>query len=348
MLIKSIDLKEFRSYHRLHVELGPNLNIIIGENGIGKTNILESLTVVSNTKSFRTNNDQELIHEGEEYSRIEVEADGNKYRVIINENGKALFINQTSIKKSSDFIGKLNVILFQPSDLEIFGTSPRVRRRLIDLELTKTSKDYLIALATYNKLVKEKNNLLKNEKIDEILLETLNERLVEPIMQIIRGREVFIDFINHYIDDYFKKLSNTNYTIRIEYKKACEANYEAIKDMLVKNYQKDILYRCSMAGPHKDDMVFYFDEHEIVNYASQGQKRMTVIAFKLSLIQYIIKKINTTPVLLLDDILSELDLLNKERMLNMIPPGVQTIITSTDVNGIKLKNDYRLFNLKKG
>lgn len=348
MIIKSIDLKEYRNYHHLHVELDPKMNIIIGTNGIGKTNILESLTVVSNTKSFRTNDDQELIHNNEEYARIEVNVDNTIYRVIINKSGKALFINQTAIKRSSDFIGKLNVVLFEPSDLELFGASPRTRRRLIDLELGKTSKDYLNALLVYNKLIKEKNNLLKNEKVDELLLETINERLVAPISKIIRYRQAFIDYINQYISEYFKKISNTEFNIRIDYKKAVESDELAIKEMLKHNIQKDILYRCSTVGPHKDDIIFYFDEHLIVNYASQGQKRMTMVAFKLALIQYIIAKTKTTPVLLLDDILSELDLLNKERMLNMIPPGVQTIITSTDVNGIKLKDEYRLFNLKKG
>ena len=348
MIIKTIDLKEYRNYHSLHVELGPKMNIIIGENGIGKTNILESLTVVSNVKSFRTNQDSELIHNDKDYARIEVVADNVKYRVIINQNGKALFINQTAIKKSSDFIGKLNVVLFQPSDIEIFGASPRLRRKLIDVELGKISKEYLNALYVYDRLIKEKNNLLKNDNIDELLLDTIDERLVQPISTIIRYREEFIVYINEFINDYFKKLSNTDYAIRIEYKKACENNIEDIKEMLLKNRKRDLIYRCSVVGPHKDDIIFYFDEHLIVNYASQGQKRMTMNAFKLALIKFIISRIKTTPILLLDDILSELDLLNKERMLNMIPEGVQTIITSTDINGIKLKSDYRLFNLKKG
>lgn len=347
MIIKTIDLFNYRNYNRFHIELDPSINIIIGDNGIGKTNILESLVVVSNTKSFRTNEDFELIKRDKEYSKIEVNTKDKHFKIIINNKGKILYINQDLIKKTSDFIGKLNVVLFKPNDLEIFTDSPKCRRKVLDIEIGKVSKTYLDAILTYTKLLKDRNNLLKNDRVDEIFLETINERMLEPIRIIINKRQEMIDFINDRIGDYYFKLSNQKINIKLEYLKCCDDNQYAIKEMLDGSKERDFIYHYTTCGPQKDDFIFYFDDMNLASYASQGQKRMVMIAFKLALCDYIVKYINTEPILLLDDILSELDLKNKERLLNIIDNNVQTIITTTDLEGIKTKSNYKIFKLRK-
>ena len=165
MLVDSLKLNNYRNYKSNSFKFEKGLNIIIGKNGVGKTNILESLVVVSNTKSFRTLNDNDLIKKGTDYAKIDLLCDNNHLKVVISNNGKRLYINDIPIKKTSEFIGKLNCILFKPSDLNLFTDMPRDRRRLMDLEIGKASKEYLNALSRYNLLLKDKNKLLKEEKI---------------------------------------------------------------------------------------------------------------------------------------------------------------------------------------
>lgn len=347
MIIKSIDLAYYRNYNKFHIDLHPSMNIIIGPNGIGKTNILESLVVISNTKSFRTNDDFELVNKQHEYAKIVVNTTKNQFKIIINNKGKVLYIDQNLIYKSSEFIGKLNVILFKPNDIELFDASPKHRRKLLDIEIGKLSKTYLNSLLVYSKLLKDRNNLLKNDKIDYTYLEVINKRMIEHIINIINYRQDMLGYINQKINDYYFKLSNTKIDIRIEYDKCCNADTQSVIEMFEKANDKDLLYHYSTCGIQKDDYHFYFDGNLISSFASQGQKRMVMIAFKLSLVEYIKKCTNTTAVLLLDDILSELDQDNKNRLLDMIPADIQTVITTTDLDGIRNKPNYKIFKLRK-
>lgn len=348
MIVKNLELIHYRNYNRIYLEFDPCMNIIVGDNGVGKTNILESLVFVSNTKSFRTNNDQELIQKEFDYARIDLEMEKQKFRVVINEMGKNLVLNNNTINKTSDFIGKLNTVLFKPNDLELFSTSPRNRRKLLDLEIGKISRTYLNALVIYNKLLKDKNNLLKQEKIDDIYLEVINEKMVKPILDILKWRQEFLEYVNQNINYYYHKLSNCHNSISLIYERCSEIDEQSIKDMINKNCEKDKIYHFTTVGPQKEDYIFLYDGYDVNSFASQGQKRMIMIAFKFVLIDYIKKITNNTPILLLDDILSELDITNKERLIDMISPDIQTIITSTDIEGMKLKTKYRLFELKKG
>ena len=347
MIIDNLDLVHYRNYNHLHLELDDKMNIIIGNNGIGKTNILESLVFISNTRSFRTAEDQELIQKEEEYARIIVNSNRCEYRVVINKEGKKLSINQNVAKKSSDFIGKINAILFKPDDLEIFSAAPKMRRRLLDIELGKIDKNYLFALTNYSKLLKDRNTLLKKDVVDMTYFDVLNSEMIEPVLLILKGREEMINFINLRISRYYQKLSNSKAHIELQYQKCCEINEEAIMEMFDKSKEKDFQYHFTNVGPQKDDFSFLIDGFSVESFASQGQKRMIMIAFKFSLIDYIKLVTKTNPILLLDDILSELDNENKTRLLNLIPSDIQTVITSTDIDGIKLNCPYRLFKLGK-
>ena len=345
MLVKSVRLNNYRNYTDKYIEFDPNLNIIIGKNGVGKTNILESIVVVSNTKSYRCNNDQELIQKGAEFSRIDLLSDTNKFRVVINKKGKSLFIDDVLIKKTSEFIGKLNAVLFKPGDLELFNQSPSERRKLLDIEISKVSKRYILALLKYNYLLKEKNKLLKEADIDMTLLGVLNESMAPLIKTIIEEREDFFEVINTYISPMYEMISGGKEEISIRYKK-CSEIYE-VNQKLEETKEKDYYYHYTVFGPHHDDYEFRMGEYSLNSIASQGQKRMVLIAFKFALIKYIQKLTNTIPIVLLDDILSELDKDNQERLLKVIPKNTQVIITNTDINNLKIDKEYKLIELKE-
>lgn len=345
MLVKSVKLNNYRNYTNDTFIFDPNLNIIVGKNGSGKTNILESIVVVSNTKSFRTNNDQDVIKKGEEFSKISLTSDENDFKVVINKKNKSLYINNDLIKRTSQFIGKLNAVLFKPGDLELFNQSPSERRKLLDIEISKVSNRYVLSLVKYNKLLKDKNKLLKESNPDRMLLSVLNESMAPLIKTIIEEREKFFDVINEYISPMYTMISGKISDISIEYKK-CSEIYE-VNDKINDSIPKDFYYHYTSFGPHHDDYSFMMDGYNLNSIASQGQKRMVLIAFKFALIKYIQRITDKTPIVLLDDILSELDKDNQERLLNVIPSSAQVIITNTDINNLKIDKEYKLIELKE-
>ncbi|MBR5755743.1 MAG: DNA replication/repair protein RecF [Erysipelotrichaceae bacterium] len=345
MLVKQLRLANYRNYSRKVLDFSPGLNIIIGDNGVGKTNILESIVFVSNTKSFRTGNDQNLIKDDEEFSRIDLLSDEGSFKVVINRKNKSLFYNDVLVKRASDYIGKLNAILFKPSDLELFMQSPSERRKVLDIEIDKISNRYIQALLKYESLLKDKNRLLKETEIDDTLFSVINESMVPPIKTIIEEREDFFEHINRNISSIYSRISDEDRKISVKYRKCCET--ENIEEELERTKEKDLYYHYAVFGPHHDDYSFMMDDTDVNAMASQGQKRMVLIAFKFSLIDYIKEKTGKVPILLLDDILSELDRDNKERLLNIIPKGIQTIITDTDIDRLDVREEYRLIEIKE-
>lgn len=345
MYIKNLGLFDYRNYSRKTLSFDRHFNIIIGKNGTGKTNILESIIFVSNTKSFRTNNDRDLIKKDKEFARIDLNTNRESFRVVINKKNKSLFINNNLIKRSSQFIGKINAILFKPSDLELFTQSPSERRKLLDIEISKISERYIQALLNYNSLLKDKNKLLKEENIDEVLFDVFNESMIPMIKTIIADRERFFNAINQYISPIYNMISGRDSKIAVEYKKC--SKIEFIEEEMKRSKQKDYYYHYATFGPHHDDYSFTMDGYDINSIASQGQKRMVLIAFKFALVKYIQKETRMMPIVLLDDILSELDKDNQERLLNCIPDNAQIIITNTDINNLRIDKQYKLIELKE-
>ena len=345
MLIRSVRLNDYRNYVRGVFTFDPHLNIIIGKNGTGKTNLLESIVVVSNTKSYRTNDDRDLIRKGREFARIELNSDENEFRVVINKKGKSLFIDGTLIRKTSDFIGRINAVLFKPSDLELFTQSPGERRKLLDIEISKVSRRYIDALLKYNRLLKDKNRLLKENEPDEVLMSVINESMVPLIKTIIEEREGFFEVINEYISPMYAMISGKEVKIEIRYRR-CSA-IDEVEKKIEQTREKDLYYHYATYGTHHEDYDFLMDGYDLNSIASQGQKRMVLIAFKFALIKYIQKQTGQTPVVLLDDILSELDKDNQERLLNVLPLKTQVIITNTDINNLNIDKTYKLITLKE-
>jgi len=345
MLIKKVKLRNYRNYSNKEIEFDPYINIIIGKNGIGKTNILESIILISNTKSFRTNNDRDLIKKDEEFARIDLFSDIDRYSIVINKKNKSLLINNNFIKKTSEYIGRINAIIFKPSDLELFSQTPSERRRILDIEISKVSKEYIYALSKFNQLLKDKNKLLKEKEIDQTLLDVIDESMTPLIKTIIIEREKFFKIINDNIENIYKKIAKKESSIKIVYQKCCDVL--DVEKEIIKAKEKDNYYHYATFGPHHDDYYFIKDKYELNSYASQGQKRMVLVSFKLALIEYIKEFKNITPIILLDDILSELDQDNQERLLNALPDDNQIIITDTDIDNLKINRNYKLIEIKE-
>ena len=344
MLIQELRLNQFRNYNKATIPFGEGLNIIVGNNGIGKTNILESIYLLSNTKSFRTSDDKKIIQQGNTYCAIEAVSEQGSIKAMINERGKTFYINNKIQKKTSDVIGKLHAIIFKPGDIELFSDSPKARRTEIDLELGKISKTYLQAIINYNHYLKQKNNLLKEKEIDMNLLSVLNDSLIPVITTIIKEREEFINDINKFISPIYKEMSGTNNEVKIFYEKCSDIDDVSINLELAK--EKDMVMQHSTFGPHKEDYTFYIDGHKIGDFASQGQKRMVIISLKLAIAKYVKTTTDNDALILLDDVLSELDRTRSEKLLNMLPYN-QIIITTTHIDQLNIQKAYNLIELEE-
>ena len=358
MFIKSIYLNKFRNYDKLKIDFKNGINIIVGENGQGKTNLLESIYVLGLTKSHRSFIDNNLIKEGENKSVIqgiiEKENISTKYEIEIGNN-KILKIDNDKIKTITDYISNINIIIFYPDDLEIIKGSPNLRRRYINLEISQLCSNYMIILNDYNKLLKMRNDYLKNNYIDDNYLNIITNYLIEKATQIIIMRKKFIDRLNEVVPKIYKNISEiSNFSIKykccIKIEEFSEKNImEKLKNVSKELKNSEFKYKTTLFGPHKDDIEFYLNKYNLKLYGSQGQQRMAILSLKLAEIEIFKKYKNTLPILLLDDVFSELDDKKKNNLLNYINENIQTIITTTDINNIndnivKKSNIIEIFN----
>lgn len=343
MKINQLELKNFRNYKNCSVEFHPFINIFIGKNAQGKTNLLEAIYILSMSKSFKTNIIEELICFQEEFAKlngyIETNHRNMNLQIVFSHLGKKAMINHKEIKKSSDYVGYLNVVLFIPEDLMLIKGSPRLRRKLMDMEISKISPIYMYNLNKYQKLLKERNQYLKllHEKHGEPdeYLEVLSEQMAHIQVDLIKKRIEFVELLNEISSSMYDYISLHEEKLKIEYKSSYKSiDYETIMSKYQKNYQRDIIYSQTTNGLHKDDMLMFLDDKDAVLYASQGQQRSIVLAIKIALLELIKKEIGEYPILLLDDVLSELDDVRKTKLLNLIQDKVQTFLTSTSIDGI--------------
>lgn len=344
MKINHLELKNFRNYETCFVEFTPFINIFIGKNAQGKTNLLEAIYILSLSKSFKTNIIEELILFEKEFSKLKGNITTNNknmnLEIVLSTLGKKAIIDHKEIKKSSDYVGFLNVVLFIPEDLMLVKGSPRLRRKLIDMEISKISPIYMYNLNKYNYLLKERNKYLKmlhdkHLNADEYL-EVLTEQMASLQVDIIKKRIEFIDLLDSIASSMYDYISLHKEILNIEYKCIYKTiDYETIFYKYQKNYQRDISYSQTMDGLHKDDMLMFLDGKNANMFASQGQQRSIVLSIKIALLELIKKEIGEYPILLLDDVLSELDDVRQTKLLNLIQGKVQTFLTSTSVEGIQ-------------
>lgn len=355
MIIKSIELSNFRNYEKLNINFDEGTNILYGDNAQGKTNILEAAYLSGTTKSHKGSKDKEMIRfECEEsHIRTVVVKNQKEYQIDMHlrkSGSKGVAINKIPIKKASELFGILNIVFFSPEDLNIIKNGPSERRRFIDLELSQLDKIYLSDLAKYNKTLVQRNRLLKDINYRPDLIDTLpvwDMQLIECGKNIIKKRKKFIDELNEIIGDIHYKISGGKENLILKY----EPNIDDIffEDELNKAKQKDMKLCQTTVGPHRDDMLFSIGDIDIRKYGSQGQQRTSALSLKLSEISLVKKSINNTPVLLLDDVLSELDSNRQNYLLNSIS-DIQTIITCTGLEEF-VKNRFqinKIFEVVKG
>lgn len=360
MILKGLHLRFFRNYDEQTIYFQPGINLLIGENGQGKTNIIEAVYFLSTARSHRNVEDVEMIETDQPFASIDgvVQYENEKKRVsgLIHRKGKALCIQNEAIKKVSDFIGVMNAVLFSPTDMGMFEAAPRTRRRILDMELGKMSSLYINELSTYNKLLKERNALLKVDQPDALLLESLTERMIMPQVHILKKRHFFVERLNEMITTCYQKMTVSQDRIRIAYESMIP--YDADDDVMKKNMQekyqalmqRDMLLHQTSIGIQREDLLFFINEHPVTSYASQGQKRMMIISLKLALLKLIKEYTGEYPILLLDDVFSELDMNKKNNLLQMIPKQVQTIITATEKDDLFdfVVEQINGFEIKKG
>ena len=359
MYVSSIRLRNYRNYENQIISFDKGMNIVIGNNGEGKTNLLESIYLLSTTRSHRIDDNKELIRFDCEFGSVEGNVifnnQSSKISVVVHKKGKTLMINNNPVRKNSEFIGKLNAVLFAPDDMNLFDDSPKIRRRLFDIEIGKLYSVYMYSLSNYLKYLKERNNYLKGN-VDRLMLETLTEIMYEPQIQIIKERNNFINRVNRYLSIYYSQISGEEHDLKIEYRSVIteKENEEVMKQQLTRLYEnireRDIYLKQTNTGIHREDYVFYLDGRDVSMYCSQGQKRTVILALKMAVMQIIYDIRKEYPVLLLDDLFSELDSNRRYNVLKMLPSSIQTIITTTDAREAELIRDKNVnfINIEKG
>lgn len=354
MQITDLKLRNFRNYADCEVLFHPGLNFIAGRNAQGKTNLLESLIYLSLTRSHRVIDDRKLIRYDQGFADIRCSfvKDRKKHVIesVITPKGKTLLVQKTPVHKSSEFIGQLNVILFSPDDLRIFADPPKERRRLINQEITKISNRYLICLNRYQALLKQRNLFLKQNHTDRMYLDTLSEQMSVEEAVIVNERIQFCHAINTILSDLYISLSGDQDThVEVIYKCCYEnTSKQYIADMHKASTNKDIENRVTVTGIHRDDLIFLMNGRNLSENASQGQKRMTMLAFKLALHRYIKKVTGEDAVLLLDDVLSELDPQKQKRLISLVSTSSQCILTAAHVPSFMMHTGIHMYVVENG
>ena len=357
MFIKRLQMLNYRNYNALDIELCPNVNVFMGDNAQGKTNILEDIYYCAFAKSHRTSKDKELINWNGEHAFISVDVGRERLdkRIdisILKDGKKSIRINKIKIKKIGELFGNFNVVMFSPEDLRIIKDSPGVRRKFIDMELCQLNPKYYYNLVQYNKVLNERNILLRNRSTSSEMLEIYDMQLVEFGYNIIRERIKYIESLNKYAEKIHSDITSGKEKINFKYISTIK-DLENIKEnfytLLEKNRSKDCDRGITSIGPHRDDFFVYINDIDTKSYGSQGQQRTAVLTMKFSSLEIIKELTGEFPVLLLDDVLSELDFNRKKYILSTIGQ-IQTVITCTGIEDLYeyLDEKAKVFKVKNG
>ena len=359
MFFKTLELQNFRNYQSLNLKLDPHINIIVGKNGQGKTNILESLYYIAYLKSHRISDENVLIKNGENgfkiKSKIKRETLLDEIKIEQSIDNKHVFFNQTEIIKRSEFLELINIILFEPTNLEILKGSPNIRRDFLNDSISQINSNYYNILNDFNRLLKMRNEFLKSKRNDRDYLDTLDKYYIEKAILIYQMRSKYISRINEFIATIYKDIMNVD-GLKIEYKSFYEklsdksSIKEALKSEMQKNYEKEKYTGLTIEGPQKDDFIFVADSVNLKEYGSQGQQRGAVIALKFAEAEIVKKYKNVIPVFLLDDVFSELDGVRKNNLVKYITSDYQVILTTTDLAKIskKLLLEAKIIKIEDG
>lgn len=351
MWINKIKINNFRNYNKEEINLEKNTNIFYGENAQGKTNIIEAIFLCSMGRSFRAKKDTEMILLNKEKAIIEIEfkkldRDG-KIKIELS-NKKNVFVNGIKLKKLSELLGNINVVIFTPDDINILKGGPQNRRRFLDIMISQLKPNYMYNLNLYLKTLEQRNNYLRQireENKNEDLLEIWDEKLAEYANNIYNYRKDFINKINNKIKNIHNEITDNKEKIEVEYITECINKEEYLK-LLKQRRKLDIIKGFTTKGIHRDDFVIYINKKRLDIYGSQGQNRTAILSLKLSELNIIEEEIGEKPILLLDDFMSELDKKRRTHFLNKIE-NTQVIITCTDKIDIENKK-ILIYNVKEG
>ncbi|KLE17601.1 DNA replication/repair protein RecF [Clostridium sp. C8] len=357
MYIKRLQMLNYRNYKSLNITLGKNVNVFMGDNAQGKTNILEAIYYCAFSKSHRTSKDRDLINWNSDSAYISLlvgkdRLDKNIDINILKDGKKAIKINKIKVSKIGELFGNFNVVMFSPEDLKIIKDSPGIRRKFIDMELCQLNPKYYYNLVQYNKILNERNVILKNRNLDKEILDIYDIQLANYGHHIVIDRINYINKLNFYGKDVHREISSGKENIEFRYISTIK-DLENIKvnfyETLKKNRKKDIEKGITSIGPHRDDFIVLINDIDTKSFGSQGQQRSAVLTMKFSSLKIIKEITSEYPVLLLDDVLSELDFNRKRYILSTIGE-IQTIITCTGIEDITnyLDNTSRLFKVKDG
>lgn len=351
MHIKEISLENFRNYEKQNIILNPDINIIYGNNAQGKTNIIEAIFLCSYGKSFRAKKDSDLIKFGKERAKVEVlyEKIDREGKITVNiDNKKLFYINDINQKKISDIIGKINIVTFTPDDIEIIKDGPQRRRKFLDMMISSLKPNYIHLLNTYNKALEQRNNYLRQIKIENKrinMLDIWDETLSEYSYKIFEYRKYFIDKFSEKLEVFHNLITKSGKEeIKIKYI-SNGRDRESYLENLRKSRQVDIKRGFTATGIHRDDFMIYINNRPVAIFGSQGQQRTAVLTLKLCELQIVKDELNENPILLLDDFMSELDNQRRKSFLENIE-GNQVIITCTDK--IELNRKASNFFVEKG
>ena len=351
MFIKTIKLKNFRNYDYQEIQLDKGVNIFIGDNAQGKTNILESVFLCSMGKSFRAKKDKELVKIGKEecFIEIEYEKSDRKGRIAFNiTDKKSIFLNDIKIKKLSELLGNINIVMFSPDDIEILKDGPIKRRRFLNMMISQLRPNYTHVYNLYTKVLEQRNNYLRQIKIegkDENFLDIWDEKLAEYGEVIYRYRYEFVEKIKEKLLVIHRKITEGNEEIDIKYLSDFYIKENFLKK-LKENRRKDIQKGYTTSGVHRDDFEIYINDKKVNIYGSQGQHRTAMLSLKLSELYVIYDDIGEYPILLLDDFMSELD---EKRRRNFVRNITEAQVLITGTHEILLENlKYNVYNVQRG
>lgn len=355
MKINQLELSEFRNYKSLSVSFDESVNILFGDNAQGKTNVLEAIYLCGTTKSHKGSKDKEMIRisSDESHIRMMIEKAGIPHRIDMHlrkNKAKGVAIDGIPIKRSSELMGLLHIVFFSPEDLSMMKNGPGERRRFLDLELCQLDPTYLYHLSNYNRAANQRNNLLKQIGFQRELKDTVDiwdMQLVEHGSVIITTRKRFVEELNELLPGIHAKLSGGREELFVRYEPNVSANEFGQK--LAMNFERDIILKATGCGPHRDDISFYVGDQNLKLFGSQGQQRTAALSLKLAEIELVRRKIKENPVLLLDDVLSELDRNRQTYLLESIT-DLQTIVTCTGLEEFvdTKKNSYKIYHVTDG
>lgn len=365
MYVSRLKLSHFRNYATLDLSFSSGLNVIYGNNAQGKTNLLEAIYFLATGRSHRTSKDSELVQD--EQAELSVQATVIRSTGDLHlqlgyglESRKQLLINHIPERRVARLVGSVAAVLFSPDDLQIVKGSPGGRRRFLDIELSQISQTYLHHLISYNKVLVQRNVVLKAGHPDKALMDVYEQQLIEYGSQIIKRRLEAVNTLSGIAERYHKILSDGKEHLEIAYQHPLEfrpepltiqAVADGLKALFARRRSEELRRQTTLVGPHRDDLIFSINGKDVRLYASQGQQRTVVLALKLSELEYMQQQIGESPVLLLDDVASELDPLRRHYLLSTVQSGIQTFITCTDLEDLLVREwppDHALFRVTAG